>query len=331
MLARHFRGTAAHIIVAVGLDEHTDALLRSASSLARRSGMSLRLVHVVEPWVGGYWSTAVAGGIPMMDIVQNVETEQIKMAEDKLTRLVERYGKDISCNYAVLRGIVADAILEDAAVSEAAMLITGSAGEYQRFIPRGFSTALSLLAHAPIPVLVVPRDVELNFERPELKLLVADDLSTEARRIVATAFAFAAELDSPRLLHFHVNAMGADHVEDTMRKAVAAQRDSGDPGMIARDVAGTLLEAIKKGLAERVPQNRLAFDRAGGTYQVKIANGHPIEEVNAEAERLGADVLIFGRHQTFHRRPFLIGRVPFHAMLSRQQAVMVLPLEEGGQ
>lgn len=331
MLAQHFKGKGGTIVVAVGLDEHTEALMRSAVSLAEQTQMSLRLVHVIEPWVGRYWATAVAGGVPMTDIVQNVESEQTKSAEEKLADLVYRFGDRVSCSYAVLLGIVADAILEDAEDHEAALIITGSAGDYQRFVPRGFSTALSLLAHAEVPVIVIPRNVEVDFKRDHIKLLLADDLAPESERIVPTTFNFAGNLCHPELVHLHVNSVGAEHLHDALTTAFASLHTEIDPGTASKDVAGAMQSAMEKGLLDRLPANRGAFENAGGTYQAKITVGQAADGVNSEADKLKADMVVFGRHQTFHRRPFLIGRMPFHSMLSHRHAVMVVPLEQRSQ
>jgi hypothetical protein len=36
---------------------------------------------------------------------------------------------------------------------------------------------------------------------------------------------------------------------------------------------------------------------------------------------------VFGRHQSFHRRPFTIGHVPFHFTLSTDRALLIVPSE----
>ena len=74
--------------------------------------------------------------------------------------------------------------------------------------------------------------------------------------------------------------------------------------------------------ADGLPQ---LVEAAGGRYETQVLVGRVSDEISSTLLRLQPDVAVFGRHRALHHRPFGVGRVPFTAMLTGCQAVMVAP------
>jgi nucleotide-binding universal stress UspA family protein len=54
-----------------------------------------------------------------------------------------------------------------------------------------------------------------------------------------------------------------------------------------------------------------------------LLQGDPVESVLKYADDLKADMLLFGRHRTWRRKPFAIGQLPFHSMLKSRRPVLI--------
>ena len=81
-------------------------------------------------------------------------------------------------------------------------------------------------------------------------------------------------------------------------------------------------------MGERSPAHSELLGTRGGTYRIEILTGpDPLEEIESAADRLTADILVFGRHQMIHRTPFRLGHIPYQAMLRQKRAVMVVPMQ----
>lgn len=320
-----FKGLGSTVLVAVGLDSQTQHLINAATSLCRQTKMSMRLVHVIEPWEGRYWASAATGGIPMMDIISSVEVEQAKSARIELEKLAKTIDSSIDVSTNVLVSTVADGIIADAVGTAATVIMTGAALQYSAFVPRGFSTALSLMAKAPIPVLVVPKTVQPDFEKARFKMLIADDLTQDSDSTALTALDFARVLNNPALEHLHVNSVNAENLQTTFNTVMASSRIPMNPAVDMQMLNKILRETMRQKLDQRLPERRNLLVSQGGTYSASVIDGKPEEEIQRIAKSGDFDLIVFGRHATFHQRPFLIGRVPFHAMLAQDRCVMVAP------
>ena len=125
--------------------------------------------------------------------------------------------------------------------------------------------------------------------------------------------------------HAHVNTVSAEHLMDALRTALNPETAPQNDSLNATSLDATLKTTIAKKLNDRATQRRKQFMQADGKYKVTIIDGKPEEEVKKLAASRNTDIIVFGRHATFHRRPFLIGRVPLHTMLSQQHCVLVAP------
>ncbi len=326
-MGKRFKGSRATLVAALGLSETDKHILDAASAICSKTKMNLRLVHVVEPWAGPLWSIPVAGEAAISGMIQTVEEQSQMTAEQELKQLADSIKGDFEITTNVLTGRVAHGLISDAVVNKGSMILTGAAPGSHAFVPKGLSTALTLMAESPIPVMVVSQDCKVDFSRGDLKVLAADDLTDSSLSVVHVAYDLAASLGHSNVEHLHVNSLDLETLRASLSNAQAASHSVVDPAVSAE----SLFEMIKKDLTEKMkqrsPLHMSSLEASGGKYTYNIVNGNPSEAINNEVERTGVDVLVCGRHQTFHRKPFLIGRVPFSAMLSLGRAVVVAPPE----
>jgi nucleotide-binding universal stress UspA family protein len=315
-----FKGPGAKVVVAIGNEQQAGATLEAAVSLCRRTGMSLRLVHVVEPTFAGSFASHPFGDFVSMEALEKTHEEGLLAAESRLKELVHR--TDVAGTTTnVVAGRPAEGVIADAIASRATLIMAGTGRAGHRFIFKGFSTAVSLMAQAPIPVLIVPTGVTLDFGREGLRFLLADDLREQSDGAGLAAFALAALCPRSELLHVHVDPLSGDHLirllGSTMNRLPRDARDIGPTDLLEqahRHVEGQL--------AARAKGRREVLEAQGGRYQAAPLTGDAVEVLEQAIGKWCPDVIVFGRHQTIHRRPFLLGRIPFRAMLSAQRAVM---------
>ncbi len=324
-IPKRFQGLSSSVIVSVAFDTQTDHLLKTAINLCRHTKMSLRLVHVNEPWAGRHWAGAVSGGVPMLDVIAAVELEQCKAALSRLDKIASSIAAGIDCSTNVLTGPVADCLIADALTTGASLIITGVAPNYSKFIPSGFSTAMSLMAHAPCPVLAVPSNCNLDFSKDGLKILLADDLSDGCLAAVNTAMDFATALKHADVTHLHVNAVDTETLQQTFNTAMATAHVSAATTFNLAELSSMMQSCLERKLSERIEVRSANLVKVGGKVTTKITVGVPHESIQGISADMAADIVVFGRHAALHRRPFTLGRVPLRAMLSQQHAVMVVP------
>lgn len=313
------------VLAAVKLGTVDHPSLRVASQLCRRTGMRLRLVTAIE------LDTAAAGRYgpnDMFDFTAIGRSEgdgQRAQAEDTLQSMAAKLELDSKVEISAIVGAPTQAILSDAVVSGASFIVTGAAKGSHHFVPKGLSTALTLIAESPIPVLVVNESCALDLTRKNLKILVGDDLSESCERSVLASFDLAIGLGRTDVHHVHANALSIETFAANVQKLRAMRGN--DP---AADIGPTeLWEEVQRDLHQRIrsrTRDRTSrLEATGGHYWPEIRNGRVELEIEKAIETAAPDIIAFGRHVPVHRRPFTIGRVPFHFMLSQDRAILVVP------
>jgi nucleotide-binding universal stress UspA family protein len=133
--------------------------LRHAATLAgQMTGASVLVVYAFEFSVG-YVPTGMTDSPLMMSaefddhvqLVRGFGEQQVKAAKDELTKA------GVTATTLVAEGRPVEALLDAAKENDAEMIVVGSHGEGAMSAAFLGSTALKLLHHSEIPVLVVPR------------------------------------------------------------------------------------------------------------------------------------------------------------------------------
>lgn len=321
-MTKKFMNPNGKIIVPVNLDASSGPLLKAAGQIAKRTGLGLSVIHVSEYWVGRSWPTEMMLGGPMGGLVTTVETEAMDVAKEQLQKLIKNHLPGMDVQSHVLLGYPAEAIRAQALTSGAELIIVGGAAEDYKYVPRGLSTVLALMADAPCPVLVLPKGATGNWDQKSLKAVLADDLKPESDSGVFVAYEWATALGSTELFHLHVNQMSKESLKEALVSAAAAAHTP-EGAMDPESVWTAAMRSIEDKLKARAPGRRHLLEARGGQVNVKLLQGDPVDAILKFADDLKADMLLFGRHRTWRRKPFAIGQLPFHAMLKSRRPVLI--------
>jgi nucleotide-binding universal stress UspA family protein len=313
------------VCVAVAFDDNAAQLIKSAQSLAVHTGSKLLLVHVTEPWVGA----AGMGIMPIPEISDQIQEELIGKAKRQLQELAMQV-KGVETIVDVRLGVVADEVIASAQHYRAKVIFTGRVSKEPSFIPLGFSSALGIMGNAPVPVIVLSDSTPIDFSKSNLKVLVADDMSKSGEAVLAGGYALAACVDGT-LEHVHANGITKEGLEAALTLATAASKGTPDSAISGDDYMVALRETITKRMHKRLQLVEEEWHiKAGIRVQQKLVDGSPDDAVAVAAQQFKPDIIAFGRHHTFYRKPFLIGKVPFKAMLKMSSAgLLIVPPDYG--
>jgi hypothetical protein len=82
---------------------------------------------------------------------------------------------------------------------------------------------------------------------------------------------------------------------------------------------------IEQKMAARLGDAQLLVEENGGSYSAKVYFGEVTEQLARCVDEIKPDVVIFGRHELVHRKPFGIGKLPFYSMLNVGTPLIVAP------
>jgi nucleotide-binding universal stress UspA family protein len=314
--------------VAVAFDDRKDTLIQTAVSLAKRCGLALKLIHGVEPPT--YDSLAVETPTVVSIPTALVEdmARQLRERRMEMTALVERLRKShIDITGEVIEGDAVRTVISAAVNARANLIITACHPPGNRFLPVGFSTALSLMHEAPLPVLVVGRR-PTDWEKASLRFLIADDLQTSTREATLKGFEMAALFPKSHIRHVHVHGDFREALTDTWRdikdKIPGLKTENVTPETIWRDEYEARLHALTR---QSLPFRRLA-EKADVFIEPDIRTGKVQEEIHNVIQEFDPDLCVFGRHRLVRTKPFLIGRMPLRTMIEEERAILVVPPKE---
>jgi nucleotide-binding universal stress UspA family protein len=185
----------------------------------------------------------------------------------------------------------------------------------------GFSSAVSLIMESPVPVMVLNEEAWPDFEADPLRMLLADDLSDSGAAAVDFATSFA--LGLPRVAFYHT------HVESYADVSRPGRGKSPDEPESLRPLTPEFIEHLHREAEQRMRQrsgeSASRMESRGGRYRIELLSGHVADEIEKSANAARADLVVFGQHKVFHRKPLHVGQVPFRAMLQQSRAVVVVP------
>jgi nucleotide-binding universal stress UspA family protein len=321
-MTKRYMNPNGKILVSITLDDAGAANLISAAQIAKRTGLKLEVLHVSEYWVGRTWPTEMSFGGPMADILTTVEDDSVRNATAHLKDLIKKNLPEMDATATVLLGYPAESIRAHAVSVAAEMIVVGGTADDYRFIPKGLSTLLSLMSDAPCPVLVLPKDKPTAWDHTDLTVIFADDLQPQSENAALIAYEWATALGNTKLIHVHSNQMYKKDLNLALASAAASSHTP--PGAVDIDVIWNMaMKSMEEKLKTRAPGRKPLLEARGGSVETTIVQGSPSESILALAKSENADLVIFGRHRTWRRKPFAIGQLPFHAMLRSRCPILI--------
>ncbi|MBP7951339.1 MAG: universal stress protein [Verrucomicrobiales bacterium] len=137
----------SHILVPIDFSEHSLKALDAARSLAKLSGGSVLLLHVLQPIV------IVQGEIP--PLVVPTDSGRVEAAQKELAALIERLSTGVPMEALVRDGHPWDTICEVAREKSSEVIVLASHGYTGLKRMLLGSTAEQVVRHSQCPVLVV--------------------------------------------------------------------------------------------------------------------------------------------------------------------------------
>ena len=324
-MSRSFMEHREYITVAVAFDAHTMSLTELASNLCIATGKKLCLLHVVEPWADHPHSKAFGEVDNLWNVTQAVETNARELALSRLGEVALSVPPEIAVKKVVVGGKSVDMICKEVESIGTCLLLVGGRHSSMKFLPKGLSTALSLMVASPVPLLVIDTAKEFKFDTKGMRFLLSDDLSEHSETAVEFTFDLAAALRNSEIHHVHVNGLSFESLEAGLNTAAATSHTPINSSASIDDVYSALLNSIDKKMNARALDQKDYLEASGGSYTSQVTTGNVSEEIQKVAERVKPDITVFGRHHTLHTKPFFIGRVPFRSMLNQSGPILIVP------
>jgi nucleotide-binding universal stress UspA family protein len=311
---------AEFVTVACGLDDNDKQLLEIGAYFAKELSKPIKLVHVVEPWMGNYVGMPVGIVPPLWATNREVMDAQINDAEKTMKAYGEKLGGEKSTVYRIHSGDPAKWILAES--QDSAITVVGS-GEFSEGVFKRFTTAFQVLSHAEKPVAIIPDNFELD-QSQALKVLFADDLEDHSLNAADFVFRLCTKIDPVKLQHVHVTGMTKESLKAGIEMAqVAAHNSSAIPKV--DDLYNAAKDSLAKAMAERSSVSQAEFAAGGNTYDQVILEGSPSDKLESFRRDFQPQIQVFGKHQALHKKTFSFGRVPFQSMIGGESLVIVVP------
>ena len=313
------------IAVAISLDDAAP-LLEAAGQLALKSNMGLHLIHIAQPPFVGLTKSLVNLDFIAGDTLRLIEAESLMNAESKLRELSRSLPTGVSCSTKVIvNRSISEAVLAEATVVGSKLLMCAAGKGNYSYMPRGFSTALSLMANATIPVLAVKDGVPCSLNADPFKSLIADDLRETGELAAKFAVNWARSMSGVAIQHIHVHGLGRKEFETSVYSSLATMQVPLTPSLDLTSIYDELVKNLEQSLKARSKSLEGDVAKLQGSYQTALLTGPVTEKIAENAESFGASLIVFGRHNTIHRKPFGIGTVPYRAMLQQKAPILVVP------
>ena len=316
-------------VVGLSGNENSQGLLTTAIALAQKFDIELHLVSVVEPIPFDLIAFDSPAYLAYPPVNLEIEAQRVKEREEALADII----KNLSRNYglaatgSVRSGSAAANLISEAVNCHANLLLSGYDSEAFRTGASGFTTTLTLMHDAPLPVLAVPHTKPLNFSKPNFKILIADDLLDGTQEAARKAYELASSLEGSHIRHVHVYGDLQEKIRRTWHTLVnRPDIHTGETLVKNEDEA---IELEFKARKDRLSRRAYPFTQLAKKREVKVEydlrSGNVHAELQIALKDCYPDIAVFGRHHLLHTSPPLIGRVPFRAMLHHGCGVLTVP------
>ncbi|HUH13168.1 MAG TPA: universal stress protein [Longimicrobiales bacterium] len=287
-------GMIKRLLVGTDGSAATWGAIRFAAAMAREHGVEVHVLAVLEPL------TRAAGALSI-ELPHFEEVERIRSAdlERRVVDLVNgAFERRDEWSLSVRSGVVAASVAQEARDVEADLVVLG-----RRFrpasVPAGHSTALEILALAPVPVLVAARDLA---GLPRVALAAVD--FGEASRCAARTSLEILTQPGGRLKLVHV--------------------------IPPLDFPAAVLWGWSDTFARQVPCEFERFTAAldappGLDVSTEVAKNDPGTELLTQARDTGADLIVAGSHGYLYRDRVLVGTVARRLLREASASVLLAP------
>lgn len=306
------------VLVATAFDERLETVVRSAERLCHMTGAVMRLIHVCDPWAKSFLPIVAEKGSE--ELMSALKDEAMRIASRRLDALARTFDRSLRVETKVVSGDLAKEVAADAEENGCGLIVVGASKGGVSGTIQGFSTAISLIMEASIPVMVINDSTIFDPRNGRPVIIACDDFSEVSAAALALGFNMASVVNGAELVHLHVESYGDPH------SGHGKLRDSRTNGVITPERLEFLNREAEEKMKERAGAWPEQLEHRGGRYTLEIVSGNVPDEIDRSAIAHRADVMVLGQHKVFHRKSMHVGQVPYKAMLSQGRAVIVVPL-----
>lgn len=307
-----------HITVAIDLSELDKDLIKTAAHLCKKSGLSLRLIHVCQRQFGSVDSTW-GSSVPLEESQVHPDEQDVYLAERHFDDLMQNIDSSIPVTKEYLVGEIANAILKDISATHPSLIICGHTYGNRPWYSCS-SLAATLRAHVAIPVLSLPPYAELPTLNSAPRILVADDLRAESAGVIKVAFAFAELLETTKIRHIYATL---EPPSSPSRTAIE-NRQSLTPPETQSQRKQELIEICLSRLMQRAAYESSFHPNIH--YEAAVLFGQNILTIlKTDVVRYGAHLVCCGRHRGIHHSIPFFGKLATDRFAVLRTAVMTIP------
>lgn len=308
------------ILLAIDGSEPSKAAVKEIARQRFPDGSEVRVVSVVETH---YLSEGFAGEGTNMDLYVEIERSGHKLAQMVVEKAAKRLGTNeysdhLRITTEVLSGPPKVAILEDAEVFGADLIVIGSHGYgmVERFLLGSVSLGVAIHAKCSVRIARSPRA-----KRKAMKVILATDGSRQSKAAVdetvrqifpeGSQIQVLSVVDPP----YMTGSYAWEGVDATLY--IEVER-------IEREQSNA---AVEKAAAEL----RASNESEDLTVTTKVLSGSPKGLILEEAETFGADLIIVGSHGKGMVDRFLLGSVSQSVALHASCSVEIVRVQKSGE
>lgn len=311
----------ARAIVGINFDEHTDEFIEAVVGFAKAAEFKITLVHA---WENRNHYTPISA-MPYMDFSNVLFESELKALEEKMAKVLPKFsGLDVTSE--IKPGLAPQLLEAEAISSNASLIILGAHRSRYSMLPNMFSTALELTASSPVSTMVIPTGCKNHWLSDSWKLLVADDLRHHSWPAIHLAGDICTNAKGFEFHHFHAHQMSKEEIKETaesIMELMATENLEFDQTFNQETYLAEIQTGIETDMKGRMGAIKNILENTGGRYHEHIRFGKVQGCLEEAIKEVAPHIIVLGRHEAFHRKPFGLGKLPFYALLTSETPVII--------
>jgi nucleotide-binding universal stress UspA family protein len=315
-----------YLVVGVTLIPEVDEkILHYAKNISKILSLKIKLVHSLsiheaQPYIN-YAGYPPALGINPIHSWAKIKSESLT----RLSALAQATGVHAEEDFVLAEGVSEDCLIDEAKKCGAVLIVVGAAATRYKFVPSGFSVAISLLDASPLPVLVVNNESEVDLTESTLRMVIADDLGEFSESALNTCAAIAKVLPRSEIHHVHVTGSAGKLLLDTMKKYWETMGSLISTTIKPGDCYASDMESRQKDMEDRAQKIMDVSNILNTTYRQEILTGGTGKEIFDYAKEVNPHLMIFGQHHIWRLDKEELGSLKHWQMIEHSTLSLIMP------
>jgi len=318
------------VVVGLELSGREENLIRTAVSLAQKTGTRLVFVHALSSGPGVAFHDEAA----YFDESNFLKSRDILDERDALQNLYalrDRLPPELFVDIRVLKEYPEDALELVAEETDANLIMVGMRKHNNDRWLGEISTGVVLMGSSHFPVMVQPLDVQMDFMSSHHKLLVADNFRTEGLSALQAALGLCRSIAYEDLVHVHVEQLSYEDLHlmaEKMKISMIEGLIPDDPDFDEKRFIERVKDESRLIMSDRLKEADIEFCK-GVHWIPRVRFGNPVVELSRTAQQTHADLMIFGKHHLLNpakiKEGSVIGSISYADMINYHIPSIVVP------